>query len=361
MAEDSYQDRTEQPTPKRRQEARRRGHIARSRDLGTALVLLTALGLLMVWGPWAAARQKGWLGTWLAALEPGRVQPGEVWSLFYGITLTLAGLLAPVWGGLTVASLAAAMLQGGFLFAPRRLAPDFSRLLLLPGLKRLLSGQALLELAKALVKVALIGGLAYLSVSPLFSRLPELLFSDPSRLPGFLASTGIAVGWRILLGLLVLGLLDYLLQRYRFEKNLKMTKQEVKEEMRQTEGDPRLKARMRNLMRQLATRRMMAEVPRADVVITNPTHVAVALKYDGATMIAPQVVAKGQGFVALKIMALAQEAGVPLVHNVALARTLYKSVELGAFIPTSLYRAVAEVLAYVYSLRGRRVYGGGGR
>jgi len=140
-----------------------------------------------------------------------------------------------------------------------------------------------------------------------------------------------------------------------------MTKQEVKEEMRQTEGDPRIKARMRSLMRQMATRRMMAEVPRADVVITNPTHVAVALKYDGATMIAPQVVAKGQGFVALKIMALAQEAGVPLVENVALARTLYKSVELGAFIPTSLYRAVAEVLAYVYSLRGRRPYQGGAR
>ncbi|MEJ5328807.1 MAG: flagellar biosynthesis protein FlhB [Desulfobaccales bacterium] len=361
MAEDSYQDRTEQPTPKRRQEARRRGHIARSRDLSTALVLFTGLGLLVVWGPWAAARQKVWLSTWLATLQPGWGQPGEVWRLFQGLSLALAGLLAPVLLGLMVASLAAAALQGGFLFAPQRLAPDLSRLLLLPGLKRLFSGQSFLELAKALLKVALIGVIAYLTVAPLFPRVPELLFSDPARLPEFLASAGFKVGWRILLGLLVLGILDYLLQRYRFEKNLRMTKQEVKEEMRQTEGDPRIKARMRSLMRQMATRRMMAEVPRADVVITNPTHVAVALKYDGATMIAPQVVAKGQGFVALKIMALAQEAGVPLVENVALARTLYKSVELGAFIPTSLYRAVAEVLAYVYSLRGRRPHQGGAR
>lgn len=361
MAEDSYQDRTEQPTPKRRQEARRRGQIARSRDLSTALVLFTGLGLLMVWGPWAAARQKVWLSTWLATLQPGWGQPGEVWRLFHGVTLTLAGLLAPVLLGLTLASLVAATLQGGFLFAPQRLAPDLSRVLLLPGLKRLVSGQSLMELAKALLKVALIGAIAYLTVAPLCSRVPELLFSDPARLTEFLASAGLQVGWRLLLGLLVLGILDYLLQRYRFEKNLRMTKQEVKEEMRQTEGDPRVKARMRSLMRQMATRRMMAEVPRADVVITNPTHVAVALKYDGAAMIAPQVVAKGQGFVALKIMALAQEAGVPLVQNVELARTLYKSVELGAFIPTSLYRAVAEVLAYVYSLRGRRPHRGGAR
>lgn len=354
MAEDSYQDRTEQPTPKRRLEARRRGHIARSRDLSTALVLFTGLGLLSFWAPWAALRTQGLMRTRLEALQPGLLQPPDLGPLLMGGSVFLGGLLAPVFLGLMIAALVAATVQGGFLFAPRRLAPDFTRPWKLPGLKRLLSGQSLVELVKALAKVGLIGGIAYLTIKPLVSQVPELLFSDPSRLPGFLKAQGLRVGGRILLGLLALGLLDYLWQRYRFEKSLRMTKQEVKEEMRQTEGDPRIRARMRSLMRQLATRRMMAEVPRADVVITNPTHVAVALKYDGASMIAPQVVAKGQGFVALKIMALAQEAGVPLVRKPELARALFKSVEVGAFIPTALYRAVAEVLAYVYSLPGRR-------
>jgi len=353
MAEDSYQDRTEQPTPKRRREARRQGRIARSRDLGTALVLFTGLWLVAVWAPWAARHQEAWLRLWLTQLRPGLLSPGEMGPLFQGVAATLAWLLAPVFLGLAGASLAAACLQGGWLFAPQRLAPDLSRLRLFSGLKRLFSGQSVVELAKALVKVVLIGGLAYLTVTPLLPRLPDLIFSDPAGLPEFLRSSGLSIARRIILGLLLVGLLDYLLQRYRFEKNLRMTKQEVKEEMRQTEGDPRVKARIRSLMRQLATRRMMAAVPQADVVITNPTHVAVALKYDGATMVAPQVVAKGQGFVALKIMALAREAGVTLVENAPLARALYKNVEVGGFIPTSLYRAVAEVLAYVYSLRAR--------
>lgn len=361
MAADSYQERTEQPTPKRRQEARRRGQVPRSRDLSTALVLISGLGLVAVWGPWAAGRIQDLMRAWLGLLRPGLLQPGDLAPLLLNRGIALLGLAAPVLAGLSLASLAAATVQGGFLFAPQRLAPDVLRPLRLPGLRQIISGQSLLELAKALIKVLLIGGIAYFSTRPLWPQVPELLSADPACLPRFLHTSGLKVAGRILLGLLVLGLLDYLLQRYRFEKNLRMTKQEVKEEMRQTEGDPRVKARIRSLMRQLAARRMMAEVPRADVVITNPTHVAVALVYDAARMIAPQVVAKGQGFVALKIIALAQEAKVPLVQNVALARALYRSVEVGAVIPTTLYRAVAEVLAYVYRLRGRQAGPGGVR
>jgi flagellar biosynthetic protein FlhB len=166
-----------------------------------------------------------------------------------------------------------------------------------------------------------------------------------------LTGTAFRVAARIILALLVLGALDYLYQRYRFEKNLRMTKQEVKDEMRQVEGDPKVKARIKSIMRQMATKRMIAEVPQADVVVTNPTHIAVALRYDSANMIAPQVVAKGRGFIALKIIALAQESGVPRVENRGLARSLFKMVEVGKSIPTSLYRAVAEVLAYIYRLR----------
>lgn len=358
MAEDFSQDRTEKPTPKRRQEAHREGRIARSRDLSTALVLFTALWITVFWAPWAAGRAQEMLRFWLSRLEPGRVSPAGLSHL--GVTLShlLATLLAPVFLGLVFASLAAAFLQGGWLFSTRRLFPDFSRLNPLSGFKKLLSGAMVLELARALAKMAAIASIAFLAVRSSLAQVPELLLLDPLQLGGLLKAKGLTVAWPILLALLVLGGLDYLHQRHRFEKGLMMTKQEVKEEMRQTEGDPRVKARMRTLLRQLATKRMMAEVPKADVVITNPTHLAVALKYDGAVMPAPQVVAKGQGFVALKIMALAQEAGVAMIQNRELARALYKTVEVGELIPTSLYRAVAEVLAYVYSLRaaagGRR-------
>jgi flagellar biosynthetic protein FlhB len=166
-----------------------------------------------------------------------------------------------------------------------------------------------------------------------------------------LKSASFGISWRVVLLLLVLGVLDYFYQRYRFEKNLRMTKQEVKDEMRQVEGDPRMKARLKTLMRQLASRRMMAGVPEADVVVTNPTRLAVALRYDSDTMIAPEVVAKGRGFVALKIITLAQDAGVPRVENRELARNLFQLVDVGETVPTSLYRAVAEVLAYIYSLK----------
>jgi flagellar biosynthetic protein FlhB len=182
-------------------------------------------------------------------------------------------------------------------------------------------------------------------------NLLTLTHQDTGQLLSILRSTSFQISGRVVFLLLFLGILDYLYQRYQFEKNLRMTKQEVKDEMRQVEGDPRVKARLKSLMRQLSSRRMMAAVPEADVVVTNPTRLAIALKYDSSTMIAPQVVAKGRGFVAQKIIALAQEAGVPRVENRALARSLFRLVEVGETIPTSLYRAAAEVLAYIYSLK----------
>jgi len=234
--------------------------------------------------------------------------------------------LAPVFLGLVFISVLANYVQGGWIFSTQRLTPELSRINPWAGLKRMVSGEAWVELGKSLAKVTLIAVVAYFSLR---RQLPHLL------------------------PLLVLGLLDYLYQRYRYEKSLRMTKQEVKDELRQTEGDARVKARIRSLMRQLATKRMLTEVPAADVVVTNPTRVAVALKYDSRTMVAPRVVAKGQGFIALKIIALAQEAGVPQVENPVLARSLYRLVEVGEVIPVSLYRAVAEVLAYIYSLKSR--------
>ena len=348
---DEYQDCTEQPTPKRRTEAREKGQIARSRDLNASLVLLTGILLLTLWGPWIGLRSAALVQECLTSLRPGSLNINTIPFVFMNFACLLATLLAPIFLGLILVSILANYIQGGWIFSTQRITPDLTRLQLFAGLKRMFSGNALVELAKSLAKVTLIASVAYFSLVKQLPHLLPLQRQATGQLVSYLKSSTLQVSSRIVAALLVLGLLDYFYQRYRHEKSLRMTKQEVKDEMRQTEGDSRVKARIRSLMRQMATKRMLAEVPTADVVITNPTHVAVALKYDSAAMIAPEVVAKGQGFIALKIIALAQEAGVPRVENQTLARSLYRLVELGDVIPFSLYRAVAEVLAYIYSLK----------
>lgn len=353
MADAAHQDRTEKPTPKRRAEAREKGQIARSRDLSASLVLLTGFLLLLWGGPWMGSRSARMLKQSLEALQPGIIGAGNLQPLFINSILFLAATLAPVFLVLAFASVVANLAQGGWIFSTQRLVPDLGRLQPFAGLRRLFSGQSLVELMKSLAKVILVALVAYVSLKGQLPRLLPLVCQESVSLAAHLRTGTVEISGRMIVAFLALGLLDFLYQHYRQERNLRMTKQEVRDELRQTEGDPRIKARIRSLMRQMATKRMMTAVPEADVVVTNPTHVAVALKYDGATMIAPQVVAKGQGFIALKIMALAQEAGIPRVENPSLARSLYRLVEVGEFIPTSLYRAVAEVLAYIYSLKAR--------
>ena len=351
MADEAYQDRTEEPTPKRRAEAREKGQVARSRDLSASLVLITGLGVLAFWSSSMGTKSAAMVRSSLEGLRPGLVTPAHLPALFLSYGLALGQLLAPIWLVLVVTAILANYLQGGWIFSPGRTTPDLSRLQFFGGLKRLFSGASLVELIKSLAKVSFIGLVVYFFLKSRLMDLFPLVHQDTGQLLSYLRSISFQVSGRVVFLLLVLGVLDYFYQRYKFNRSLRMTKQEVKDEMRQVEGDPRVKARLRSLMRQLASRRMMAAVPQADVVVTNPTHLAVALQYDSSIMIAPQVVAKGRGFVALKIMALAQEAGVPRVENRELARSLFRSVEVGGTIPTSLYRAAAEVLAYIYSLK----------
>jgi flagellar biosynthetic protein FlhB len=352
MAEEDFQDKTEEPTPKRRNEARDKGKVAKSRDLSGALVLLTGLLCLAIWGPHMGRKTMEMLRIWLGQLRPGMVGPNQMSALFMSFGLTMAGLMAPILLSLCAAAVFSTYAQVGKVFATEPITPDFTRIQLFKGLARFFSLNTYVELVKSIAKIAIIGVVAYYSVKRELPALLPLLDQSVGQVMLHLAGTCFRVSTRIILALVALGALDFLYQRYQFEKSLKMTKQEVKDEMRQVEGDPKVKARIKSIMRQMATKRMIAEVPQADVVITNPTHVAVALKYDSAAMIAPQVVAKGRGFIALKIIALAQEAGVPRVENRELARALYKKVEVGKSIPTSLYRAVAEVLAYIYRLKG---------
>ncbi len=348
---DDYQDRTEQPTPKRRAEARRKGMVPRSRDLSSACVLLSGLLFLTLLAPGIGRQMMAMCKGWLANLQPGLVTAAQMPVLLANFGLIVGGAMAPLLLGLAIAAVVANYLQVGWVFAPERLAPDVSRLQFFSGLRRLFSLNSLVLLASSLLKVTVIFLVVYLTLTKELKNLLPLLHQEVGQILLYLEAVGGRIATRIILAFLVLGVLDYLYQRHRHEKSLKMTKQEVRDEMRQVEGDPKVKARIRSIMRQLATKRMMAQVPKADVVVTNPTRLAVALQYDGTRMLAPEVVAKGRGFIALKIIALAQESKVPLVENRPLAQTLYKKVEVGQPIPTTLYRAVAEVLAYVYGLR----------
>jgi flagellar biosynthetic protein FlhB len=263
-------------------------------------------------------------------------------------------LILPTLAGLWAASLLVNYLQVGFELTPSALSPKAGRLNPANGVKRILSLRGSIELLKAFIKIIISGAIAW---SVLASRLPDLTLAAHAPLKAGLLLAGSILSelaWKLALLFLGLGVGDFFWQRYEFEQNLKMTKQEVKDEFRQSEGDPQVKAKRRAKHRRLVQVRMAAEVARADVVTTNPTHFAVALRYDARRMRAPKVVAKGQDYWAKRIVAVARRHHVPVVENKPVARALYKMVEVGREIPPALYRAVAEILAALYKLRVRR-------
>jgi flagellar biosynthetic protein FlhB len=355
MAE-SGQNRTERATPKRKEEARRKGQIALSRDAAAAAAILGSIGLLY----WMAmpgvgsliAILQGWLT--MATDEAARraLSLDHVHILLRRIGAEVFVLLAPFMGGIAVVGIGANLAQTGFLWRREALQPDITRLNPITGFSRLCSLRALTESFKALLKIAAIGGTGFFAIRQELARFPELTQYD---LHGLL----LAVGWITLKASLlmacaaaVIGVLDYAYQRYEWERSLRMTKEEIREEQRESEGDPMLRARVRTVQKEMARRRMMTAVPTADVVVTNPTELAVALQYKPDRMAAPIVVAKGAGFVAARIREIARQHGIPIVENKPVARALFKLVEIDREVPADLYRAVAEILAFVYRVRG---------
>jgi flagellar biosynthetic protein FlhB len=312
---------------------------------------LAVVATLWFLGPtiWEGLTQD--LKQYLQGVTRTELQIIDIQTLISGSLARHFSLIAPVFGAAVVASILVHVLQVGVLFTTDPLLPRFNRLNPVSGLSRLVSLQAVSELLKAVLKLAIVGIVAF---SSLRADLPTLFqLGEQGVGPFFAGLSGMAGG---LLGksgmaLLVLGGIDYAFQRWQHEQSLKMTKQEVKDEARQQDIDPKIKARIRSMQRALSRSQMMAAVPKATVVITNPTHLAVALTYNQGKMAAPQVVARGAGHLAERIRALAKEAGVPIMENKPLAQTLYRHVEVGEYIPATLYKAVAQVLAYVYSLQ----------
>jgi flagellar biosynthetic protein FlhB len=263
-------------------------------------------------------------------------------------------LMLPLIVALLSAGVLVNILQIGFLFTGEPIRPKFDKINPIEGFKRIFSRRALETLVRDIIKIIVVGWIGYAAVKGLMNEAMRIADATVQQIAAF---TGMAVFWiaiKILIGYCVIAVFDYAFQRWDYEKSIMMTRQEVREELRQTEGDPLLRARIRSVQRELARRRMMEEVPKAAVVVTNPTEIAVALAYETG-MTAPVVVAKGKRILAEKIRDIAVAAGIPIVENVLLAQTLYQAVDIGHPISADLYTAVAEVLAYVYRLRGKKV------
>ncbi len=348
-------ERTEAPSGKRLGEARARGQIARSIELNTAAALLVGFWLLNGPGVELARGLETTLRAALIDLPTEAVTGADVRELIVEMGARLLPPLAYVVIGLLVTGVVVTLLQTGPLWVTERPFFDFSRVNPLNGFKRLFSAQGLIEFGRALLKLAVVGWVAYGFLQENANAVLSL-----SQMPlreGLALWAGLAYGLALRVGgaYLVLAAADYFYQRWNLMRSLKMTKEEIKEELRNQEGDPLLKGRIRGEQRRFARQRMLSKVPQADVVITNPTHFAVALQYDRDRMRAPQVVAKGAALVAQRIREAARAAGVPIVENPPLARSLFRLAELDQEIPPELYLAVAEVLAFVYRLKTQRL------
>lgn len=351
MAEESFQERTEQATPKKREEAREKGQVAKSRELASVAVLLTGVFVLYWGSAFFYHHLTGILKYYLHEAAVHNITVNAMPGMGLYAMRQLSVTLLPLFLVLFAVAVLSNYLQVGSLLAWEAIVPKFSKLNPLEGIKRLFSAQSLMEFGKSLFKLVVVGWIAWDTMSSQMPRLVPLLDQTPGMILSYVSQVSFTLFWKVCLVMIFLAILDFMFQKWDFEKNLRMTKQEVKEEHKQTEGDPQVKSKIRSIQREMAMKRMMADVPEADVIITNPTHLAVALKYDSSSMEAPKVVAKGSGHVADRIRKLARENGVPVIENKPLAQSLYKLVDVGKVIPEQLYQAVAQVLAHVYSLR----------
>ena len=352
MPDSDAGERTEQPTPRRRQESREQGQVPRSTDLTAAVVILVGLGLLNMLGPDMLQQMLD------LTRDIGRVDGPGTDTLLIWIRRTIYagfGMILPFLLLLMVISLVGAIAQTGPVLALKKLQPRLDQLDPIQGVKRIFSTDSLARAAFGLLKTVLVGMVAYYSIKDHLQPVLGSATVEPGGVFAMSVQLVFTLSLRMALVLLILGLIDYFYQRWKLERQMRMTKQEVKDELKKMDGDPLMKNRRRQAQMKLAMQRLAADVPKADVVVTNPTEYAVALRYDEATMSAPRIIAKGVDTMALRIRQIARQHGVPVVQRPPLARALYASAEVGDEVPPMYYKAVAELLAYVYQLSGRAV------
>jgi len=347
----SSEEKTEQATPKKKKEARDKGSVAKSEDFNTALVLLSGILLTLFLGGAIIAQMKDTMGMLCENLFYEDFNADTFITLLRDISFKNLKVVLPLMGGIMIVGAIATTSQVGFGLSRKALIPDFKRLNPISGMKNLINMKSLIKTAMSLVKLSIMSGVAYVSVRKDLEPLMELISMRTEAI--FTSSFGLifAIAMKITIIMLILAFIDLLYQRWQFAKDQKMTKNEVKQETKQSEGDPLIKSRIKAVQREMSNKRMMQEVPEADVVVTNPTHYSVALKYDATTMESPKVVAKGVDLIALKIREIATKNNIPIVEDRVLARVLYSTIEIGSEVPPQLYQAVAKVLSYVYQLR----------
>jgi flagellar biosynthetic protein FlhB len=354
MADDSPSggERTEEPSTKRREDFRKKGQVAQSKEVQTASLLTFGLLFWVMYLPVFWNSLTALLSyLWRTAGETD-ITPASIIALAAFIFQKIGLLLAPLFLLVLLVGFFSSFFQFGWLLTTTPLAPDLSKLNPIAGMARFFSKRSLIEVVKSLLKVILIGWIAFSTVYDNFNEALILIDTEIGTTLQYLARISALILTKICAILILVALVDFLFIKWEMEEKMKMTKQELKEEFKESEGDPHIKAQIRAIQQEMARKRMMAEVPKADVVVTNPTHLAIAIRYDSKEMAAPKVVAKGADLVAMKIREIAREHEIPIIENPPVARLLHK-LDLGEHIPENLFKAVAEILAHVYSLKGK--------
>lgn len=353
MATDEFGEKTEQPTDRRRQEARQKGNVARSTDLNAAGLMLAVAACLFFFGASLLQTLGRLMQVFLS--EPAWTQADRMFVFQQAVRVSevLAAEVLPVMLVMAATALALNILQVGFLFAPDALQPKLSRLSPMEGFKRIFSIRALVKLAVSLGKLAVLVTIAGWWITWQLPGFLNSMGTEPGELALQIKSSTTGLAFALALALVLLALLDFGFQKWKHEQDLKMTKHEIREEMKQMDGDPHIRQRRREAHRKLAEAREVQQAADADVVITNPTEIAVALKYDPQKTPAPMVLAKGMGPIAARIRQIAAENGIPIIERKPLARALYRDVKVGQMIPVDMYEVFVEIMAYVYRLTGR--------
>lgn len=346
-------DKTEEATPRRKQKAIEEGNVPKSRELSTGITFFAAVLILYFYTPVMVDEFKSNFFTYFS-MSNFRLDKQSSYLLLIDVLKSIGKISLPIIVFLLFVGVLSNVVQFGFIFSIKGLAFKWDRLNPISGIGRIFSKKGLFELFKSILKIIFIGFAAFLIIKSKIPAILTLSDADPVTSIEFLGKLIFEVSMKLSIIILLISIIDFFYQKWQYAEDLKMTKQEVKEEFKQMEGDPLIKQRIRSMQREMARRRMMEEVPKADVVITNPTHYAVAIKYEMGKDNAPKVVAKGQRLVALRIREIALANGVVVHEDPPLARTLYSSVEIGGEIPENLYKAVAEILSIVYSMKNKK-------
>jgi flagellar biosynthetic protein FlhB len=351
MAEESFEEKTEQPTPKKRRELKEKGEVAKSRELPSVAVLLSALVALSFFGSFMYNHVLLIMKGAFSLPTMNDLNISEFMKYAQDIISRFIILLSPLFGAIFITAILSNIMQIGFIISGESITPKFSKIDPIKGFGRIFSKQALMELFKSLLKLSIVGGVAFFTMKGEMKNFYLLGDMETNSIFIYILKIFFKIFIRCSMAMIVLVIIDYIFQKWEFENRIKMTKQEVKDEFKKSEGDPLIKSRIKSIQMEMARKRMMQAVPDADVVITNPTHLAVAMKYDSLSMNAPKVLAKGPGKIAERIREIASEHNIPIMEDKELARNLYAMVEVGQEIPAELYQAVAEILAYIYRLK----------